>query len=441
MRKKFLLAALAAAMTLLLSGCFVKTVDELYALPKHSDEYYDLQKAIDEVMASGAEYSAPVSGINQQSVQLADLDGDGDDEALVFLKKSSGDKPLNAYIFDQVDGHYKNIAVVEGNGSGFESVEYLQLDDKPGLEILIGRQLSDQALQAMSAYTLTDGHVVELMSANYTQYTTADLDGDGRKDIFILRFDAEERKGVAELYRYRDGQMAREAEASMSTGVESVKRIVSGFMDKDVPAIFVASVYDENSILTDIFAFRDDTFQNVTSTENGMSVQTVRNYFVYATDIDSDGLTELPELVALPSTDGESYSIIHWYNLDLDGKQTVKLTTYHNFSSGWYVTLPEKWDGKLTVSKSSEVSGVRGYVFSQWNGATKKASPIFTIYAFSGDDRNTVASADGRFILAEKGDVTYAAELGTSSWAASLSEKTLKTMFNFIHIDWNSGET
>ena len=34
----------------------------------------------------------------------------------------------------------------------------------------------------------------------------------------------------------------------------------------------------------------------------------------------------------------------------------------------------------------------------------------------------------------------YAAELGTSPWASELSEETLRKMFNFIHIDWNSGE-
>ena len=440
MRKKLLLAVLAAAMAMLLSGCFVKTVDELYALPKHSDDYYDLQKAIDEVMATGAEYCAPVSGVNQQSVQLADLDGDGENEAIAFLK-TSGDKPLNAFIFDRVDGNYKNIAVIEGNGSGFESVEYVQLDDKPGMEILIGRQLSDQVLQAMSAYTLTDGHVVELMSANYSEYTVTDLDGDGNKDVFLLRFDAEQRQGVAELYRYRSGQMERETEASLSTGVESIKRIATGYMAAGVPAVFVASVYNQDSILTDIFAFRGGAFQNVSSSDDGLSVQTVRNYFVYATDIDADGLVELPKLVALPSLDQESYSIIHWYNLDLDGKQTVKRTTYHNFSSGWYVILPDEWAGQLAITKSEEVSGVRGFTFVQWDSQTKKATPIFTVYAFSGDDRSTVASSDGRFVLAEKGDVTYSAELGQSSLAAGLTQKTLKTMFNFIHIDWNSGET
>ena len=85
--KRMLLAVLAAAMSLVLSGCFVKTVDELYTLPKHSDEYNRLEQAIDQVMSSqNASYTAPVSGMNQQSVQLADLDGDGMEEAVAFLK-------------------------------------------------------------------------------------------------------------------------------------------------------------------------------------------------------------------------------------------------------------------------------------------------------------------------------------------------------------------
>ena len=76
--KRLLLAALTALLALLLSGCFVKTVDELYTLPQHSDDYNRLEQAIESVMsAQSAVYAAPVSGLNQQSVQLADLDGDG----------------------------------------------------------------------------------------------------------------------------------------------------------------------------------------------------------------------------------------------------------------------------------------------------------------------------------------------------------------------------
>ena len=107
--RRFSPVLLAGALCLLLSGCFVKTVDELYTLPRHSDEYDNLQMAIDEVMAAdGCSYSAPVSGSNQQSVQLADLDGDGEEEAIVFAR-TAGEKPLKAYVFDKKDGAYQNV--------------------------------------------------------------------------------------------------------------------------------------------------------------------------------------------------------------------------------------------------------------------------------------------------------------------------------------------
>ena len=439
--RSILLAAMALFCALTLSGCIAKTVDELYALPRHSDEYYELQKAIDGVMTEGVQYAAPVSGRNQQSVQLADLDGDGEVEAIVFLR-TTGENPLSACIFDLMDGHYELIGTIEGSGAAFESVEYAELDGAAGVEMILGRQLSNQVLQALSVYTLTDGRVVELLSANYSEYTLADLDGDGQKDIFLLRFDPEQRTGVAELYRCVDGQFERAPEASMSAGVEGIKRILTGYLSYDVPAVFVASVYDAESIVTDVFAYRGGVFQNVSATDTGMSVQTVRNYFVYAADIDSDGLIELPQLVTPPSSDpnGEQYSIIRWYNLTMGGAQRIKRTTYHSFSGGWYVTLPDEWAESITVSRSDEVSGVRGLVFSQWNTGTRSAVPIFTVYAFSGEDRSALASSDGRFVIAEKGDTVYAAELGTSPWASELSEETLRKMFNFIHIDWNSGE-
>ena len=67
MKRKILgIGVLMLLLTLLLSGCFIKTVDELYTLPKHSDEYNNLQQAIDQLMAQGAAYSAPVSGVNQR---------------------------------------------------------------------------------------------------------------------------------------------------------------------------------------------------------------------------------------------------------------------------------------------------------------------------------------------------------------------------------------
>lgn len=427
-----------------LSGCFFKSVEELYSLPKQSEEYYDLQAEIDRLMVNGASYTAPTSGANQQSVQLADLDGDGEDEAVVFLK-TGADKPLKAYIFDRTDQSFQNVAVIEGDGNSFESVEYAQIDGEPGLEIVIGRQVSDQVLQSMSVYALHQNRLVELMSANYTEYTITDLDSDGNSDVFLLRFDGEERKGIAEYYHIVDDQMEREPEVQLSAGVETIKRIISGNVASHTPAIFVASIYQENSIITDIFAYRSGVFTNITTeSETGTSAQTIRNYYVYAADIDDDGLIELPRPYQLPNFDPnstETYWTIDWYNLTATGEERHKMTTYHNYSAGWYVILPDQWDAQFTVTRSEPVSGVRGHIISRWNGTKQAPEPIFTIYAFSGEDRGDQAVANGRFILGEKGDVTYAAKLGSGPLASTLTQEALIDMFNFIQVDWNSGET
>ncbi len=437
---RILLGALACMFVC--SGCVPQTAEGMYALPRQSDEYYQLQSAIDGVMGNDASYAGPLTGANQQAVQLADLDGDGSDEALAFIK-TNGKKPLKVYIFDESsEGSYENTAVIEGDGSAFDAVEYVQVDDRPGMEILVGRRLSDQILQSLSAYSYESGVLTELMNANYTEYIAADLDSDDCREVFVLRLEGET-DGVAELYRHSQGKLVREQECALSEGAKQVKRMIAGHVSSDLPAVFVASSYGEDSIVTDIFAYRDGRFCNIAAdAQSGLNAQTVRNYNVYASDLDSDGLIELPAPVALPSANAqeETHWVIDWYNLRPDGKKQVKLTTYHNYQSGWYLELPNGWRDRLTVSHHTEASGLRGEVFSQWNGRFTTPDEIFTLYALSGEDRLQQAQSDGRFLLAEKGETAYAAKLGSGDLANTLTQEQLRAMFHFIQVDWNSGE-
>lgn len=98
MRKpKWILVCAFAA--LLLGGCGARTVDQMYCLPKRSEDYNNLQSAIESAMGT-MDYCAPLAGENQQTVQMADLDGDGEQEYLVFAK-GSAEKPLNILIFQE----------------------------------------------------------------------------------------------------------------------------------------------------------------------------------------------------------------------------------------------------------------------------------------------------------------------------------------------------
>lgn len=437
---KYILCFLLPVMMLCLSGCLVKLPEELYALPQQSEAYYDLQDHIDQVIHGDTVYCAPVSGENRQPLQMKDLDGDGQQEAIVFAK-GTGEKPLKIYIFARSNDTFSLVSVIEGDGTSFESVCYAQVDGSPGLEIIVGRSINDQVFKALSVYSFQGNSSVELMSSNYSAYTTTDLDGDGRTDLFLIRFDSEMQTGTAELYRYNSGVMVREPELPLAQRVTSIKRITTGYMEEGVPAVFVAGALDENTLVTDVFAFQNGSLQNIANAADASGSLTVRNYYAYGADIDDDGLIELPEVETLPrdKQENESFRLIHWYNLCLDGTKAYKMLTYHDYSYGFYLELEEVWSGNVTITLDESVEEGTAYAFSRWNRSTKTEEEIFTIYLFTGDHAAELAESDGRFYLAEKNEVTYAASLGGSKWAEDLTEQDLMDRFHFILEDWNSG--
>ncbi|MBQ1406201.1 MAG: hypothetical protein IIZ00_08345, partial [Oscillospiraceae bacterium] len=297
MRKRSLLA-LMILLCLLLTGCYAFDSESFYALPKRSEQFSELQAAAEAAM-NGGEYSAPVSGSNRQAVQQADLDGDGTDEALVFCKTGVS-MPLKVLILKRNDSSYRLLTTVESDGTAFDSVQYAEMDGAPGLELILSRRIGEQVQQYLGVYTLDNGSAVELLSVRCSLYTTLDMDRDQRTDLFVLQSNSEGPTAYANLYRWRDGSLQKDAEASLSMASESVKRVLTGNLSMNVPAVFIASAYDESNLITDVFALRQGVFTNVTqNAESGQSSQTVRNYYVYSTDIDNDGVIEMPDTVAL----------------------------------------------------------------------------------------------------------------------------------------------
>ena len=432
-------------MTLLLcaalSGCLLQSPEELYALPKRSAEYYTLESQIESVLSSGAEYCAPVSGDRRQAVQLADLDSDGQEEAIAFFRKP-GQKPLKIYVYKKAEAGYVETAVIEGDGSAFESVDYRQIDETLGLEIVVGRQVSDQVPQTLSVYSLDGGHVTELLNVSCIRHTVADLDSNGLQELLVFRSEEDSQMGLTEYYAWSDGGLECEGSAAMSTalGSDSIRRIVRGMMQEETPAVFVANTYEENTIVTDVFILDEGRFLNVSALgESANDATRVRYRGVYCADIDSDGLIELPSPVQLPKHREENtvpYYMIRWYSLQRDGTREYKLDTFHNYTDGWYIDLLPGWEQGLVVDYEHDERGLPGYWFYRGAEGSREEQPLFAIFAFSGTDARELAQADGRFVLGEKGDAVYAGLI----FDADITQDQLQSVFHFIFTDWNSGE-
>lgn len=439
MKKKILFLVLTLT-ALLLTGCAMQTVEEMYAVPKRSAEYSSLQFAIDAAMV-GRTYAAPVSGDNQQSVQMADLDGDGVEEYLVFAMANS-DKRLQVLIFRQEeDGACSLWEVIESSGAAFEQVEYIHFDRVPGCELVIGSQVSDQVLRSVSVYSFSKGTAEQLLMVGYSKFLTCDLDGNDCKELLVLRpGEAEATRGMAVLYSSRGGQIERSVETELSKEVTHIRRITASKLQDGTPAVFVASSVDEKAIVTDIFALKEGKFTNISfSTEADTSIQTLRNFYVYAEDIDEDGVLELPSLLTMKAVshweDEEEKFLLRWFAMDLDGREVDKLFTFHYYVGGWYVQLDKEWASRVSVEQGSGV-----YIFYMWNESYQEATPLFTIYVFTGGTRDEDAVKDGRFAVYRTEGVAYAGKLEPAAAEYGITEEYIINSFRLIRKDWRAGE-
>lgn len=439
MSKKLKILSLLLAVVLL-SGCSMRTVDQLYCLPKRSEEYNDLQSAIDRYMGQMS-YCAPLSGENPQSVQMADLDGDGVGEYLLFAK-GAAERPLQILIFRLEAEGYVLSDTIESTGSAFDIVEYARVDDQPGVELVVGVQVSDQVARSVSVYRFFDGKAQQMLSTNYTRFLTWDMDTDGRSDLMVLRpGESDEAAGVAELYSYRDGRMERSNEVNLSGTVDKMKRVVAGRLQDQKPAVYVASTVDESAIITDVFALVDEVLTNVSfSLTSGTSIQTQRNYYIYADDIDRDGIMELPTLMTMISPSNaplpERQYLIRWSAMTSSGQMQEKAYSFHNFQEGWYLDLDSQWAQRIAVLQRGDA-----FEFFLWDEDYHQAQKLLTVYAFSGPDREALSVLDNRAVLYESEETIYSVYLEVASASYGLTQDKLIRSFHLIHSEWKSGET
>ena len=440
--RKVMLLAVALVMALCLGGCMEMSADSLYALPQLSEGYLKLQSAIDSVLSSGAEYAAPSTGANRQPIQREDLDGDGVREVIAFFNFAGTDRPLKIVVFRSVDGEYSEIARIEGEGTGIESVAYLDMNGDGVREVAVGWQMG-AGINMLSVYSISGWQVNRLVNTNYSEYTVCDMDGETGSDILVLRLSQSELSGQAEHYALTgDGEVVT-GTARLSSGTEALLRVRSTQLLGGRSAILVESTMNGTGIVTDILAWQNGKLANVTLDENsGVSEGTLRlSYALYCRDIDSDGVIDVPQPVPLPpTTEGTTYYTIDWYSYYPGGSRRLVCTTYSNYTDSWYLVLPDSWKGKITLSREEGASGERMIIFStvSENGARDK--DFLAVYTLTGEKREERASVGGRFMLSRSEETVYAARILTED-ALPVSRQMLINNFGLIYSEWITGET
>ncbi len=428
-----ILLLLLICLCLVFTGCGLRTVDQLYCVPKRSDAEKDLQSVIDEAM-DGLSYSAPISGENRQVTQMVDLDGDGVEECLLFAKDDS-EKPLKILIFCQLASGYVLMDTIEGYGFGFDFISFAQLDGQPGMEIIVGRQVSNDIMRSVSVYRFSSGFSRQLMSTSYTKAIISDLDRDGARELLLLTSgESEDSNGVLSLYRFIEGQLQQADAISFSQPIQQLKRASVGRLQDGSNAVYITSLTKENTLLTDVIVLQDHSLSCVFQAD---PVQPLGSHNVYPADLNGDGIMELGRLISMPEhpTQSRSHSFVGWYSVRPDGSQTEKMLTYMNFNQGWYMTLQESWRESLSVIQSVGVC-----TFYMWDPEHIEDTKVLTVHALTDSDRETVAQEEKYTILYQGDAVIYAAEIEDAAADYGITPLQLQSAFHMMRTELNTEE-
>ena len=470
------LAAMLMALTLVLSGCFFRSPEELYQSPERSADYENLTQKIREVKGKLAqeygvtevEDTSVLSGDNTALIQLQDMDGDGQREtAVTFFRVPGAEKPQKIFFFTKgEDDIYTVSAMLEGDGSAIYRVDYADLDGSGYKEVVVSWQMSTGAY-LLGVYSVEapmsrsrlqmansskngaasvqndDLRGSEWMTTAYGDYILTDIDQDSRTEVAIVRIDPSLTNSGVDVYGWKDSAFKKLSTAPLSTGVVSVGRggVEENFINGDPPvrALYVSSELSDGSHVVDVIAYQQGKLTNISlDPETGISRETLSRYVdLEPSDVNGDGVLELPQPSPLPGQEDSTasdYWLIDWDQYDSSGQRIEVCTTYHNVTDGWYLIIPDTWKDCITISRYDAISGQRAVIFYHLEGSGAP-SPFLVIYKFTSQTNR--ANTSNRFILREEENAVYAASFYNSSWDCGMDETELVSAFKLIQSGWS----
>ena len=276
-----------SALLLTMTGClFTNSVSDLYALPKMPEQYQELEQQIRDLISNGAEYAAPISGNNLQPVQMVDLNNDGLEEALIFMRDSASEKPLKIYIFRLLGGHYQCTSVLENSGISIYSISYVDLTDDGKMEIMVGWRAGAEN-PVLTVYAMQGDTPELLLSTTYSRYV---FDSAGRG--FVLLRSGSEERCVVEAYEVSEnGTLGVNSAVRLSSTAAELAggNMISGCFSDGVPALFVTGVSaDGSTAMVDALRWAEEGLKNVTmSSATGYTTESLppfKSAFSYSSD-------------------------------------------------------------------------------------------------------------------------------------------------------------
>lgn len=439
--KKLICFMLCVGFCLCLCGCVANvdfTTEDFLIPPNPAGDMLDIRQALEESVEQKFTLKYPTEGEYRSAYIMADLMEAGEKEfALAFYSTLTNENvaTMHLNLMKKVDGSWLSISDVTMSAVGVEKVVLSDMNDDGISEIIVGWNIYSGVDKRVTVYQIKGLSLMPLMQEAYTKIICGDLEQNGKKQLFVLNHNLSEGIATAKLYGLDSAQLYEMGSCVLDGSVTSFYEPVITKLSSGKPAVFIDAAKGSGTH-TEILSLQSEKLSRaeLMAGESG-SLLTYRNAATLCTDINSDGIYDIPitesQLSYLPGETSQPMAgMVKWCGFD-GVNFTVTLFAAMNYSDGYYLEIPTRWFGKTTIETNVESRQYTVFVWDTENGT--KLGELFklrTVTDAEWDKPNNGLEAYSE--VARGGNLVYIAAVGNHQGNEKTSIDEIKTLVHII---------
>lgn len=413
MRKNKVVTALAAAFcSVFMAGCsFGGSVDSLLSPPKLSEEQNAVYDALIRSAGKDIRLKYPRSGEYRSAFVFANIDSEPDREAIVFYEKTGeteGGGNVRINIIDRRGGKWTSVYDHAGAGTGIDRILFSELGGSGRQSVIIGYTLLSGE-RSVQVYDYEDGLLTSKYSDTYSTMFTADLERDGKNELILIRPGNQMKKASASLVSIdpESGEALETSGVALDESATEFVSVAAGYVGKETPAVFIDGL-SGGQLTTEIIYSVDGQLRNpLYLGESGLIEKTRRPAGYTCTDIDLDGVIEIPTLSLFPGysedSSGTKLYSADWNIFD-NYSITKKYSSFYNIGEGYCFILPSRWDGIVTAKRDSATGEV---VFCKFRTDLLNSTVELLRIAVASEEETGTLLEEGYMVLKSNNKTNY----------------------------------
>lgn len=433
--KRFFLSVIISA-AMLLCGCsFGASLDTLLAPPSLSVEQEQIYKALQDAAGKDIKLQYPKTGDHLSAFILSDLDGDDENEALVFYSKtglSATENSLRINVLDKNDEKWGSVCDVPAQGAEIERVIISPIGEYTDPQIVIGYSIVDQSDKGLVVYDYENGGLTQNFAVTYSMFDIHDLDGDSMQELLVLQSDSGGQGAKAAVYVPDKEKKFRKTQLSLRSSCTGFSQVLYAEQEDGSAVVYADMLTGVTTIQTEIFKFNGDLLSHVIEDESAAS-ETTRSVGCLTLDIDGDGTPEIPVQTVFPGYEGnaadQNIRLTRWITA-AENHFEEKYRGYYSVSEGYAFMLPQSWQEEVTAVSD----GITGdIVFYHYTGSlSEPMQELVRIGTASDRDTRDSLLEDGYSLLHSRGNAYYFMNVCESTDSLYIPESELLSCFRFV---------